>query len=178
MKANTMRSLSLSLFLFALGVGAHAAAAIDIPPENQQQGTPAAVQAFDGKAQRLLDVFASGEVSAADDIFFPREVFKELKAIAKPDAYYQELMKRYRADLMAEHQKAKGTPLTFVSFKLGSCKWKAKGTEANSIPYWSCYRSKIKVKAGEGPAAKTSDIEIRTLINWGKDWYITHLHPM
>jgi hypothetical protein len=61
--------------------------------------------------------------------------------------------------------------LKYVSFKRGGCKWKAIGTEYNKIAYWSCYRNRM-IALADG---KKIDLDLRTLINWGDKWYITHL---
>ena len=160
-------------FFLSLLFNSFAQGAADVPLENQKSGSIADIQSFDAKAQRLVETLNQGQFDAAVDLFFPLEAFKQLKGIAKPDAYHKQLLEWYRSDLEQEHMKIEKS-WNFVSFKLGSCKWKEKGTEANALPYWSCYNSKINVKNAD----KSGVIQVRTLINWGKEWYVTHLHPL
>ncbi len=166
-------TLSLLGLLTLSSPAARAAVSLEIPPENKEPGTIAAIQSFDAKAQRLVDLLNQGQFDAAVDLFFPLEPFKVLKGIAKPEVYHQQLLQWYRSDLEDEHMKI-GKSWTYVGFKLGSCKWKAKGTEANALPYWSCFNSKIMVKNADTAGV----IPVRTLINWGREWYVTHLHPL
>lgn len=152
-----------------------AQASFVIPPENQQETLKASIQDFDPRAQRLLTALEKGQFADVRDLFFPEPAFLELKAIARPGDYYKQLMSWYEQDFAREQERFKGKgALVFKTMKGGSCKWKAPNTEANKIPYWSCYKRKIELKAGE----KTETLEIRALINWGQDWYITHLGPI
>lgn len=145
-------------------------AAIETPPENREKPKTESIDPF--RSEDLIK--AINENKADETLFFPADAFEALKAIAKPLDYHQQLLKWYAADVKREHDRLK-TPLTFVSFKLGSCKWKEKGSEANGIPYLSCYKSKLKALDAE---KKEQTIEVRTLINWGRTWYVTHLGPI
>ena len=62
--------------------------------------------------------------------------------------------------------------MTFDTFRLGGCKWKEVNSEANKIPYWSCYGNRFSAKTAAG---KKVDFGVRAMINWGKIWYVTHL---
>lgn len=162
-----------ALLLFALSLQSTSSRAGEIPPENLKMETPKAIASFEAKAKRLVDAINRGTSEGNEDLFFPREAFLKLKAIAKPEVYYQQLIEWFRKDLSAEQAKAQ-VPWSYVSFKLGSCRWKAPGSEANAIAYWSCYNSQIQVEH----AGQKNQILVRTLINWGQEWYITHLHPL
>lgn len=146
-----------------------------IPPENKDEALKAQIESFDPKAQRLLTALEKGAFADVKDLFFPEAAFLQLKAIAKPADYYSQLVKWYEQDFTREQARFKGRgPLIFKAIKGGSCKWKAPQTEANRIPYWSCYRRKIELTA----AGQSESIEVRALINWGPQWYITHLGPI
>lgn len=146
-----------------------------IPPENKDEALKAQIESFDSKAQRLLTALEKGAFADVKDLFFPEAAFLQLKAIARPADYYSQLVKWYEQDFTREQARFKGRgPLVFKAIKGGSCKWKAPQTEANRIPYWSCYRRKIELTA----AGQNESIEVRALINWGPQWYITHLGPI
>ncbi|HET9238358.1 MAG TPA: hypothetical protein VFO10_13945 [Oligoflexus sp.] len=146
-----------------------------IPPENKDEALKAQIESFDSKAQRLLTALEKGAFADVKDFFFPEAAFLQLKAIARPADYYSQLVKWYEQDFTREQARFKGRgPLVFKAIKGGSCKWKAPQTEANRIPYWSCYRRKIELTA----AGQNESIEVRALINWGPQWYITHLGPI
>jgi hypothetical protein len=152
------------------------AAAIAIPAENQSKGEMPGVEPAVEMAKRLLAAVQADDPKAVADDFFPAEPFDALKAIAKPGDYYAQLRKWYEDDVHKEHARIKDLgPLTFDGFRAGGCKWKAKGTEANSIPYWSCYSNRYFAKTAAG---KKVDFGLRAMINWGKTWYVTHLLPL
>lgn len=157
-------------FCFSVLILAGQAFALDTPPENIEKPKPEAIDAF--PAEKLLASINSG--TPDNDLFFPADPFAVLKAIAKPLDYHKQLLKWYQGDIKREHEAHKG-PLTFKSFKLGFCKWKEKGSEGNAIPYLSCYKSLLKVENAE---KKEETITVRVVINWGKNWYITHLGPI
>jgi hypothetical protein len=168
--------LQRSFLLVTLLVSAELyAEAFVIPPENQDETLKAQIESFDPEAQRLLTALGKGAFADVKDLFFPEAAFLQLKAIAKPADYYSQLVKWYEQDFTREQARFKGRgPLVFKAIKGGSCKWKAPQTEANRIPYWSCYKRKIELTA----AGKSEIIEVRALINWGRQWYITHLGPI
>jgi len=169
-----MRRLVLAL-LWSLSTPLANAKELAIPAENQDETLKASIEAFDAMAQRLLTALEKGSFADVKDLFFPEPAFLQLKAIAKPADYYSQLVKWYEQDFAREQVRFKDRgPLLFKAMKGGSCKWKAAATEANKIPYWSCYRRKIELTA----AGQTETLEVRALINWGRKWYITHLGPI
>ncbi len=152
-----------------------ALAAGEVPAENQTAGKTPDVSTFEAKAATLLNAIEKNDPDSALPVFFPKEAFVQLKAIDKPEAYYEQLVTWFREDIAREHERlVVQDPLTFAGLKPGSCKWKAKGSEANSIPYWSCSKTQILVKVGK----KTETLTVHARINWGKDWFITHLGPI
>jgi hypothetical protein len=124
-------------------------------------------------ARRLLDAILADKPDAVLDLFFPEGPFDALKDIAAPSRYHKQLVAWFVADVHKEHAKLKeATKLAYDGFVPGSCKWKEVGTEANKIPYWSCYRNKF---FGKTEAGKRVEFELRAMINWGQSWYVTHL---
>ena len=145
-----------------------------VPPENSAMPPREAIHDFALRAQRLVSAIDAGKADDVKDLFFPKDAFAILKDIKGAMTYYEQLVGWYGLDIAREHEAHKG-PLTFVSFRTGPCVWKKVGSEYNKIPYWSCYRNKITVKdAGQ----KEIVIPIKTMINWGSEWYITHMGPM
>ncbi|MES2744801.1 MAG: hypothetical protein V4655_05210 [Bdellovibrionota bacterium] len=146
-----------------------------VPTENVKKPAIETIAVYDGKA--LVEQLNKPTVEDEwNRLFFPADAFDQVKGIKDPGAYHKQLLKWFAADVQREHERLKaGGPWAVDSFKLGSCKWKEKGTEANALPYWSCYKSKLNLKNEKG---EKSLVEIRALINWGTQWYITHLGPI
>ncbi len=148
--------------------------AIDIPKENRNKLPLSTIEPFDARAK---DIVAAIKKNRSDEVlvyFFPEKAFESLKDIKWPSVYYKKLIKWYKADISREQERFKGKTLEFKTVKMGRCKWKEKGSEYNKIPYWSCYRNKILVSS-EG---KEATIDLGTVINWGTQWYVTHLGPI
>jgi hypothetical protein len=143
------------------------------PPENMEAGkSPPPFDSARELVENLLGRLQQQNFAGAEELFFPVEPFVPLKKVPNPREYHGMLIKEFQGALAKLSTRVgKPTQLTLESFKPGFCKWKAVGSEYNNIPYWSCYKSKVKAKAD----AQLIDIEVRTLINWGTRWYITHL---
>lgn len=108
--------------------------------------------------------------------FFPREAFLILKRLPQPDTYYDELTLQYFADLQRlKKASSELGRVTLAGFSPGFCKWKTIGSEYNHIAYWSCYNSSLKIKSENAKAPLLMTIKIRTIINWGEQWFVTHL---
>lgn len=158
-------SMLLTLFLSAQA----------IPVQNQSKPAIDSIKAYDAEAL-IKNLNGEGTETDATTLFFPADAFDQVKGIKDPGAYHKQLVSWFAADLKREGERLKaGAPWALDSFKLGSCKWKEKGTEANALPYWSCYKSKLKLKNAKN---ETNLVEIRALINWGDQWYPTHLGPI
>ena len=161
--------------LAPIGMMVPLAFAGEVPPENQTQGKPPAIANFEAKAATLLQAIEKNDPELAMPLFFPQEAFRELKAIVKPDDYYQQLVRWFKEDIAREHERlVVQDPLKLAGVKAGGCTWKKKGSEANQIPYWSCHKTQLSVQIG----SKTETLDIHTRINWGQEWYITHLGPI
>lgn len=146
-----------------------------IPEQNQKKPAIETIKPYDPEPL-IRNLNGDGSAADASTLFFPAEAFDQVKGIKDPGAYHKQLVSWFAADLVREREGLKaGAPWSLDSFKLGFCKWKEKGTEANALPYWSCYRSKLKLKNAKN---ETKQVEIRVLINWGTQWYPTHLGPI
>lgn len=166
-----------SLFIILLALPVFWSGAVSFPAaEAQEKRDLTQIQSFEAKARTLVAALSTGELEADEvkKVFFPLDIFISLKAIDKPENYHKKLVEWYVADLKRERARL-NTPLEFEGFQLGSCKWKEKGSEYNRVPYWSCYKSKITMRDKEKVSVQ---LEVRTLINFGNEWFITHLGPV
>jgi len=140
-------------------------------------GAPPETVSAEAGAQRLLAAFKADDPSLAHDFFFPADAFDLVKDMAVPGRYHRRLVAWYEEDIHAEHERyrrAAEQVWVFERFELGHCAWMAVHTEGNKLPYWSCRRSRFTASAGE----RTLTFEIHVLINWGRNWYVTHLGPI
>ena len=125
------------------------------------------------KARRLFDAIVHDDPSRASDFFFPREAFLRVKAIADPGGYWDRLYRRYAEDIGALHD---STPdLARAQFDrleiVGRGGWVAVGEEGNALPYWASRHSWLHYTVDGAPRK----LEIRVLITWDDEWWITHL---
>jgi hypothetical protein len=146
-----------------------------IPPENREgsrRPSPAAAEAW---APRLFAAIQADDPEPVIDLYFPGDVFDRLKGIADPATYHRRLVRWYREDLHTEHERFSGVAsMTYESFQMGRCTWQEAWSEGNRIPYWSCRHNFIHVREG----TRRRSFELRVMINWGTEWYITHLGPI
>ncbi|MBN2529990.1 MAG: tetratricopeptide repeat protein [Deltaproteobacteria bacterium] len=146
----------------------------NIPADNQSQGSPPKKDSALTGAQKLLTAFTTNTVDDAMPFFFPAEAFNVVKDSPNPGRYHNKLLEWYKEDFQQERARFKDMGWKVDDIELGSCNWKAPGTEANKVAYWSCTRNIVSASNGD----KKRRFEIQVLINWGKDWYITHLGPI
>jgi hypothetical protein len=83
------------------------------------------------------------------------------------------LYNHYVADIHALHASLPDLPnATFGQLTLNRRGgWVERRQEANALPYWASRHSVVTYRAG----TRERRFEIRTLINWGPRWYVTHL---
>ena len=146
----------------------------EIPPENDWRGDrPARPDPGDApeRAARLLEAILQDDPERARDFFFPREPFRILKGIADPDRYWEVLWGHYERDIHALHEDipAEATFDRLAMTRRGG--WVDRREEANALPYWASRHDWIYYRVGEDERR----FEIRTLINWGPRWYVTHI---
>jgi hypothetical protein len=127
-------------------------------------------------ARALFAAIAADDVSAASTLFFPRAAFLLVKDMADPGRYYDQLYRRFQADLHALHTRLQASAALpeaeFQRFELS-----ARGgfvrvhEEANRLPYWAARHSTLYYKSH----GRTQQLELRVLITWDDRWYIIHL---
>lgn len=130
------------------------------------------------RARLLFEALRSGsdaDVTAAEGFFLPRDPFLAIKDMRGAAGYFATLVRAYRRDIAT--LRAERPELSRAEFRrfvpARSCTWMAVGREANRLPYWSCYRSRIEYSVG----ARAASLEVRVMIHWGDRWYVTHLLP-
>jgi hypothetical protein len=153
---------------------------VAIPAENASQGPLPDMAPADSMSRRILEAVMKDQPEVAREDFFPEEPFLALKAMPGAANYYKQLVREYETALHREHARVKGllpagqtfekTPLEFVRYIRGGCRWKAPGAEYNAIAYHSCFKNRIEARLGE----KTIEVPVRVVINWGSRWYVTH----
>jgi hypothetical protein len=146
--------------------------ALVVPTQNKDMGTIPPFDNAETLAQSLFTALQNNDTVTARNLFFPEAEFIALKDIKDPKGYYKQLLDELDRDVSKQHTQLKTyKDLKYVSVKRGGCKWKAIGSEYNKIAYWSCYRNRIIATADN----KQIQLDLKTLINWGDKWYITHL---
>jgi hypothetical protein len=150
---------------------------IAIPDENARDRReapprPAAGDA-DARAAVLFRAIQEDNPELARDFFFPREPFLVLKGIADPGRYWGILYGHYERDIHEMHgslpQLEGASFARFVLSRRGE--WVERRQEANALPYWAARHNFVYYTNGE----REHRFEIRTLINWGPRWFVTHL---
>lgn len=150
--------------------------AIAIPPGNAATLRAAPPRPPPGevalRAQHLVAALGGGSLAGADDFFLPREPFLAVKDMSGAAGYFDTLVRAYHRDIEASRaQIPAGAAVTLVRFEPArSCRWMEPGREANRLPYWSCYGSRLIVRA----AGREVTLRIHVMINWGDRWYVTH----
>lgn len=182
------RALSLALLAAAAALAPFAVAAdpwpaLAIPPENARALRAAPRRPppgdVDTRARLLVDALRSGredDARRAEGFFLPREPFLAIKDMSGAAGYYATLVRWFRRDLEVERARRRDwSGARYEGFDLSrACTWMTVGREANRLPYWSCYRSTLRVAVG----GRTERVEVRVMIHWGERWYATHLGPI
>jgi hypothetical protein len=122
---------------------------------------------------QALRTGAVGEVNLALDFFLPREPFLAIKDMSGAAGYFNTLTRAYRRDITAFRQASPWlADADYAGFQLSrSCTWMSPGREANRLPYWSCYRSRLLLR----DHGAVRSVEVRVMIHWGDQWFVTHL---
>lgn len=168
-----MKRAPVLLALSMITLAAHAQLAV--PPENDPDADPPPprppVGETETRARELFDAIVADEPERARRFFFPRDPFLILKGIANPGGYWDRLYAHYERDIHELHATIpEGAAFErFAPSRRGG--WVARREEANALPYWAMRHSFVHYRAGD----REQRFEIRTLINWGPDWYVTHL---
>jgi hypothetical protein len=174
--------LALAFLMLPFSVWADPWPSLAIPSQNLRTATSPTPRPPPGdievRARHLVDALRTGatsDVENAMDFFLPRDPFLAIKDMSGAAGYFNTLTRTYRRDIAAYRTEVPSlSGASFVRFELSrACTWMAAGREANRLPYWSCYRSRLVVRTN----GRDQSLEVRVMINWGDHWYVTHLRP-
>lgn len=148
-------------------VPAHNSLSLDAPPLVPAEGSATE------RAALLVEAIRTNDPTVALTFFFDRDAFGEVKAIKDPDKYFQRLLKVYNDDLLAMRAGLSDPDhVEFVKFELGrQRRWVERGKEANDLPYYAVYKSRITVR----DAGREKILNVRVMITWDDQWFVTHL---
>lgn len=132
-----------------------------------------ASEAVQEPASRLFQAIVRDDPTLAEDFFFPRDAFVQLKAMQRPERYHARLFERFVADIHALHRQTPDLPrAAFVKLELGTRGgWVRPGEEGNKLPYWAARHAWLHYRIG----AQLRRLEVRVLITWQDRWYVIHL---
>ena len=152
-------------------------AAIEIPKNNREDLREAPPRPGLGKAteraSRLFDAIVHDDPARAMEFFFPRDAFMVLKGVADPGRIYDRMHRAYIADIHILHKElAELDKAQFARLELSRRRgWVVPREESNRLPYWAQRHNWIHYRVGD----EERRFEVRTMIAWDDQWYITHL---
>jgi len=113
--------------------------------------------------------------SLAQECFFPRDAFLQVKAMQDPGRYWDRLHRRFATDIHALHVSLEGMAAAeFDHLELVARGGLVKpGEEGNKLAYWASRHSRLHYKLGEA----RKSFEVRVMISWKDRWYVIHLSP-
>lgn len=133
--------------------------------------------AFELRVQGLWQAIVDDVPDRGLGCFFPREAYRQVKAISDPDGDYRSrLIAAYRQDIHAAHQQLLGGAVNFqgIDVPTGAAQWIRPGVESNKGPYWRVYGTKLHYTAGGQPGTVT----VTSMISWRGQWFVVHLGPI
>jgi len=124
-------------------------------------------------AATLFRAIVADDPSIAEALFFPREAFTQVKAMVKPERYWERLHARFLRDIHALHESSPNlASATFVQLALGRRGgWVSPGEEGNKLGYWAARHALLHYRVG----SEERTLEVRVLITWQGRWYVIHL---
>lgn len=136
---------------------------------------PAPVDELQARAKKLFEAIQKDEPEIAMAMFFPREPFLALKDVKDPSAYWDKLVKEYKAHIHSHHKKLgkKAAECEFEVLELNpkTQVYVAPKKEFNKTGYNKVTKSKLKYKL----KGKTKTLDVATMIDHDSKWYVTHL---
>lgn len=149
------------------------AGALSLPLDSG--GPPAPVDELQSRAKKLFEAIQKDEPEIAMAMFFPRESFLVLKDVKDPSAYWDKLVKEYKAHIHALHKKLgkKASECEFEALELNGKTqvYVAPKKEFNKTGYNKVTKSKLKYKL----KGKSKALDVATMIDHDSKWYVTHL---
>ncbi|MFI5308458.1 MAG: hypothetical protein ACHQ53_13960 [Polyangiales bacterium] len=155
-----------------------AAQAVPIPPHNRADlreapPRPPSDQRLQELGRTLFAAIAEDAPVQADVIFFPRDAFLLVKAIADPGRYWEQLHARFASDIHALHRQLSDPEhAQYDRLDLATRGGFVRaGEEGNRLPYWASRHSWLYYREH----AASRRLEVRVLITWDDRWYVIHL---
>lgn len=134
---------------------------------------PITDEELQGRAKLLFEGIVKNDAAIAEPLWFPRDVFLDLKDIKDPGKYWDQLHRAYARDIEKLHKKQKSWEgATFDRLDIGSPpKWVKPGDEGNKIGYYRTTKSTLHFTQD----GKAHTLEVRVMITWQGRFFITHL---
>jgi hypothetical protein len=128
------------------------------------------------RARGLLDAIVQDDASLALSAFFPVSAYKQVKAMATPEAdWKRRLAANYKRDIHALHERLALRPgdAKFIELEIPTerARWVEPGEEGNKIGYFRVYGTKLRYQTDHGAGA----VDVSSLISWRGEWYVVHL---
>lgn len=140
-----------------------------------EAGAVAPVDELQLRAKKLFEAIQKDEPEIAMQMFFPREPFVSLKDVKDPNAYWDKLVKEFKAHIHSYHKKLgkKANDAEFEGLELNTKTqvYVAPKKEFNKAGYNKVTKSKLKYKLG----GKSRTLVVATMIDHDAKWYVTHL---
>jgi hypothetical protein len=172
--------LTMTALVLAMSIESHVRATSEpiLPAHNRadQQSIPPRPQEGDlsEKIHKLWESIVRDDPELAAEVFFPKEAFLLVKAMADPGRYYDKLRKRFDRDIHDLHQRTADLDIAvFDRFELARRGgFVAVNQEGNRLPYWASRHSIIYYRVRQ----ELRRLEVRVLITWDDRWYVIHLN--
>jgi len=152
---------------------ADASAALALPLD---AATPdAAVDELQARAKKLFEAIQKDEPDIALQMFYPRDPFIALKDMKDPAAYWDKLVKQYKAHIHSYHRRlgkrADEAEFDVLELNTKTQVYVAPKKEFNKTGYNKVTKSKLRYKLRN----KSYTFEIAVMIDDDGKWYVTHL---
>ena len=135
----------------------------------------ASVDELQARAKKLFEAIQKDEPDIALQMFYPRDPFIALKDMKDPAAYWDKLVKQYKAHIHGYHRKLgkRADEATFDVLELNTKTqvYVAPKKEYNKTGYNKVTKSKLRYKLRN----KSYSFEIAVMIDNDGKWYVTHL---
>ncbi len=133
---------------------------------------------FQAHVQALWAAIVADDPALALPFFFPRAAYLHVKTLANPGADYQNrLIAYFNLDIHAAHRllgaDAPAAQLGALAVPTARAVWVPPGAEANRIPYYRVYGTRLQYTEG----GRSRSFGIFSLISWRGEWYVVHLGP-
>jgi hypothetical protein len=144
-------------------------------PLDAAPGAAAPADELQTRAKKLFEAIQKDEPEIAMAMFFPREPFLAVKDVKDASAYWDKLVKEYKAAIHIFHKKLgkKAAEAEFEALELNTKTqvYVAPKKEFNKTGYNKITKSKLKYKI----AGKSKSFDVATMIDNEAKWYVTHL---